>query len=268
MIQPKSIPAPITFVFHMSTAFHQMNHFFDQVYVLTLERAHDRQETIRQALGGLHYRFFFSADKQTLDIPALLASGQYDEMAARRHHRYSQPMQPGQLGCALGHRMIYEDILLQGYQRVLILEDDVEPLPQFDQYLAAVLQELPENWELLYFDYDKNLSPRPIKQAWYHVQHALGLLKWSHIMIRNLYPRPFSAHLSRAGFHDYTSAYALTARGARQLLQLQTPLSYVADNLLATAATSRLVNAFISRPRLFRQRSQGSGASEHSMVKG
>jgi glycosyl transferase family 25 len=252
----------------MYTAFEQLNFYFDQVYVLTLERAHERQAAIRQALEGLQYRFFYSADKQTLDIPALVASGQYDETAARRNHRYSQPMQPGQLGCAIGHRMIYEDILQQGYQRVLILEDDVEPDFTSDILPATILDELPDDWDLLYFDYDKNLFPRPIKQAWYHVQHAMGLLKWSHSMIRHLYPHPFSAHLSRAGFHDYTSAYALTARGARVLLQLQSPLSYVADNLLATAATSGQVKAFISQPRLFRQRSQGSGASESSMVKG
>ena len=177
-------------------------------------------------------------------------------------------MQSGQLGCAIGHRMIYEDILQQGFQRVLILEDDVEPSPKIDQFMAAVIQELPDNWDLLYLDYDKHLQLRPVKQAWYHVQHALGLLKWSHTMIRNLYPRPFSAHLSRAGFHDYTSAYAISAHGARQLLQLQTPLSYVADNLLATAVTSETIQGFISRPRLFVQRSQGAEASEASMVAG
>ena len=252
----------------MSNAFHQLNQYFDQVYVLTLERAHERQAAIRESLQGLQYRFFFSIDKQSMHVDALIASGQYDAVAARRHHRYGKDMQPGQLGCALGHRMIYEDILQQGYQRVLILEDDVEPVPEPEQQLSAILQELPDDWDLLYLDYDKNLSPRPLKQAWYHVQHALGLLKWSHTQIRNLYPRPFSPHLRRAGFHDYTSAYALSAKGAKTLLQLQTPVSYVADNLLATAATRGTVDAFISLPRLFRQRSQGIHASESSMVAG
>ena len=252
----------------MSTAFHQLNQYFDQVYVLTLERAHERQAAIRESLQGLQYRFFFSVDKQSMNVDALIASGQYDPAAARRHHRYGKDLQPGQLGCALGHRMIYEDILQQGYRRVLILEDDVEPVPELELYLAAVLQELPENWDLLYFDYDKHRTPRPLKQVWYHVQHALGLLKWPHLQIRNLYSRPFSPHLRRAGFHDYTSAYALSALGAKTLLQLQTPVSYVADNLLATAATNGIIRSFISDPRLFHQRSQGNHASESSMVAG
>ncbi len=249
-------------------AFQQINRYFDQVYVLTLERAHDRQAAIRKAFEGLDYRFFYSADKRDLHIPSLVASGAYDEQAACRHHRYGKPMQPGQLGCALGHRMIYEDILKQDFQRVLILEDDAAPSPALEPALAAVLSELPAGWDLLYLDYDKHLQPRPLKQAWYHVQHALGLLKWSHATIRNLYPRNVSAHLRTAGYHDYTSAYALSARGARILLELQTPVSWVADNLLATAATRGLLHAYISEPRLFQQRSQGSGALEASMVAG
>lgn len=250
----------------MSDFFATLNQYFDQVYVLTLERAHGRHQAIQQALHGLEYRFFFSADKLTLNIPQLILSGDYNDELACKNQRYGKPMQPGQLGCAIGHRMIYEDILRKGYRRVLILEDDVEPIPDMERSFHAVLKELPESWELLYLDYNKNIEPHTCKQAWYHIQRAVGMLRWSHTTISNLYPRKISDHISTAGFHDYTSAYALTHAGAVTLLRLQTPVSYVADNLLAKAATEKWVKAYIAKPKIFRQRSQGQDASEASMV--
>ena len=129
-----------------------------------------------------------------------------------------------------------------------------------------VLKELPEQWELIYFDYSKNEIPNSLKQSWYHIQKRLGKLTWSHTTIDNLYPKKTSEHLSTAGFHDFTSAYAITSVGAQKLLQLQTPIAYLADNLLATACTTKLINGFISKPKLFSQLSQGSDKFTHSFV--
>lgn len=246
--------------------FEAINQYFDQIFVLTLERARERQAAIQEALAGLNYRFFYSADKLQFQVEDLIREGIYNPELARRNQRYGKPMNAGQIGCALGHRMIYETILNEGYQRVLILEDDVEPAPQFQEQIQNILFELPSNWDLIYFDYAKYTSPNVIKQYWYHLQHSLHLLKWNHTIISNLYPKPVSTHIQTAGFHDYTSAYALTRKGAEVLLNRQTPLSYIADNLLATAATSEQLNGYISLPKLFRQRSQGTGASEFSMV--
>lgn len=246
--------------------FEAINQYFDQVFVLTLERARERQAAIKEALAGLNYRFFYSADKQQFQIESLIRDGLYSAELAGRHQRYGKPMNSGQIGCALGHRMMYETILKEGYQRVLILEDDVEPVNGFHEQVTSVLQELPENWDLIYFDYAKYTSPNRLKQYWYHLQHALKLLKWNHTIISNLYPQPVSTHIKTAGFHDYTSAYGITRKGAGVLLNMQTPVAYIADNLLATAATSQRIQGYISLPKLFQQRSQGTGASEFSMV--
>ena len=51
-------------------------------------------------------------------------------------------------------------------------------------------------------------------------------------MIKHLYAEPFSTHLKKAGYHEYTSAYAITLSAAQTLLKLQTPISFIADNLL------------------------------------
>lgn len=246
-----------------------LNNFFDKIYVITLYRAVERQEKIKTVLTGLNYSFFYGADKKEFSIEELKAKKIYDEAKAMQHHRYSKPMNGGQIGCARSHAMIYEDIIKNNYQKALILEDDAVPSEHGINTFTAVINELPADWEMLYLDYAKNENAPAtgfLKKIVYHLQHTLGVLKWNHQMISNLYAKKISAHIAKAGFHDYTDAYAVTNTGAKKLLQLQTPISFVADNLLAHASTNEIVKTYITLPKIFEQESQQSGKPSFSYV--
>lgn len=242
-----------------------LNSFFDHIYVITLRRALSRQEQIKNDLQELNYTFFFGADKTEFNIEMLKATSIYDEKLSIKNHRYKKSLRDGQLGCSWSHRMVYEDMLAKGYKKILILEDDVKlnqtSLPTFEKAIS----ELPADWELLYLDYSKNEHRtllKRIRQFWYHIQRFFGALNWSHKTIKNLYPKTFSAHLKIAGFHDYTDAYAITDLAAGKLLQMQTPIQFVADNLLAHACTNRVVRGFIITDKLFTQHSQNSNPAD------
>ena len=250
----------------MNYDFDALNNYFDKIFVITLERSANRQAHINKVLHGLNYQFFFGADKNNFSIKELEEKNIYNEVLAVKHHRYNKPMNAGQIGCALSHKHIYEEILKEGYERTLILEDDVEPAEASIQLFPEIINELPADWELLYFDYVKNEENKHIKKIWYHLQKITGGLKWDHTIINNLYPKHFTKRLSVAGFHDYTDAYAITLAGAKKLQQLQSPLSYVADNLLAVASASKKIKAFISHPKIFQQLSQGESTSFDSLL--
>jgi glycosyl transferase, family 25 len=250
----------------MSMWYDIFNDYFDHVYVITLKRAVERQQQVAQDLAGLRYELFWGSDKQELDIAAMEADRAYSEVLARQYHRYGKGMGPGQIGCSLSHKRIYQDILQKGYQRVLILEDDVYPTNM--EQAAAVLAAFPADWQLVMLDYHKNEKRNWFKQQWYHVQHFLGRLKWNHTMIRNLYPRPVNAHIGTMGYHEFTDAYCLTPAAAAVLLELQTPLHFIADTLLPYAATNQLIKGYICRPKLFAQTSTGDGKSVVSFVEG
>ena len=246
--------------------FDPLNNFFDKIFVITLERSVNRQAHINKTLEGLDYQFFFGADKNNFSLEDLKEKNIYNEALAIKHHRYSKPMNPGQIGCALSHKNIYEEIINNGYTKTLILEDDVEAIIEPINLFSEIIKELPDDWELLYFDYSKNEDQQHLKKYWYHLQKIMGGLKWDHATINNLYAEHFSKHLSVAGFHDYTDAYAITLSGAKKLLELQSPVSYVADNLLAIASASKKLNAFISHPKLFQQLSQGESTTFDSLL--
>jgi glycosyl transferase family 25 len=235
-----------------------LNQFFDHIYVVTIARAAQRHTVLQRVLAGLDYELFMGADAALFSTEELASSGLYNEKQAIRNHRYGKPLAGGMLGCALSHRMVYEDLLIKGYKTALVLEDDVELAEQVD-HLAQSLAELPENWGLLYFDYNKH-ERKPLVgnfiQIAYHVQRFFGAITYSHKAINNLYTRPYSQHWWKAGYHDYTDAYAVSRAGATTLLKLQTPVQWVADNLLAHACSNEMIEAFSLKEKLFYQTSQ------------
>lgn len=246
--------------------FELLNNFFDKIFVISLERSTDRQEHINEVLHGLNYQFFYGADKNNLCLQELKDKNIYNEKSAIRHDRYSRAMKAGQIACAISHKNLYEEIITNEYKRTLILEDDVEPIHGSLQLFPQITAELPGNWELLYFDYSKNEKARHLKRYWYHLLRTTGGIKRDHTVIKNLYPKHFSKHLSVAGYHDYTDAYAVTLPGAKKLTEMQSPVSYPADSLLAMAAASKKVNAFISHPKLFTQLSQSETSAFDSLL--
>lgn len=239
--------------------FEKLNNFFDKVYVITLKRATERHEHIHKELKGLKYELFFGVDKQSFDIEDLKKKGIYNEALAIQHHRYTKPLVPGMIGCSWSHRNVYEDIIQKGFEKVLILEDDVVVAKNKTGLLSHILYQLPQDWELVYFGYARHEQPQTFafKKATYFVQRFLGRHKFSYKTIKNLYPKKISENICAAGYHDQTHAYAVSLSGAKKLKKLQEPITYIADNLLAHAATNHIVKAYIVQPKFFYQLSQG-----------
>lgn len=230
--------------------------YFDHIFVITLERATDRQAKVKERLEGLRYDFFYGVDKHELNWEKVNQEGIYDDKRARQLNRYSKGMILGHIACALSHRHLYQHILEKGYQRVLIFEDDAVPLFDRDGELQQSAEELPDNWEVIYFGYSKNEMATPAlkrKQVFYSIICHLKLIKWSPRMISNLLPRPYSPHIQKAGFHDLTHSYAVTREACMKLISAQTPVVFNADPLLSHLIMNGELNAFITRKKFFTQ---------------
>lgn len=247
--------------------FTTLNSFFDKIYVITLQRATDRQGHIRKELDGLHYELFFGKDKRQFVVEDLEAQNIYNEALARQRHRYNKPMQAGQIGCAWSHAEVYKDIVQKGYRKVLILEDDAVVDEEAAKEVSSVLKELPPDWELLYFGFAENEKAPPgfaFKRVFYHLLRLFKAIRYSRKTINHLYPQKVSEHIYRAGYHDCTHAYAVTGSAAGKLLRLQQPLSFIADNLLAHAVTNEIVKGYIVLPKIINQQYQvGTGSASY-----
>ncbi len=254
----------------MQEYFHLLNQYYDKIFVLSIESASARRELFAQRFKGLNYTFFFGADKNKFTIEEAVAKNIFSEKLARQHHRFSKTMMHGEIACSWSHKMMYKDMLANNCNQVLIFEDDAVPDEKMVKKIPDILKEIPDDCELLMWGWDKNGVNNPVailKKTLYHLQHSIGKLKWNHRMIRNLYAKSFSPHLKKAGFHDYTYAYAINRSGAEKLIQMQTPIQYIADNLLAHAATKGIVNGYITWPPVFLHDSLPDGKHSNSYIR-
>jgi glycosyl transferase family 25 len=233
-----------------------LEQFFDKIVVVSVPRFTERHEKVKMQLQGLSFDFFWGADKLKLNEEELKKNGVYDEVQTRKNQRQGKALNSGEIACSLSHRMLYQEMITQQWEKVLVLEDDVLPLIDCMKYLPQSLDELPPDWELVYLGYLKHeqvTAKLKAKQFFYKIISSFGLMSWTYKMVANLLPKPYSTHLKKAGFHDCTHAYAITLQAAKKLLTAQTPVVYRADDLLSSTIMKGELNAFVTVPKFFDQ---------------
>ena len=247
-----------------------LNNYYDHIYVISVKSADKRRESFIERFSGLNYSFFYGADKKDFAIEELIEKNIYSQELSRIHHRYNKTMMQGEIACAWSHKMIYEDMLKKNFDRVMIFEDDAVPESSVLNNVEIILSEIPGDCELLMWGWAKNGDLRMgsfLKKIAYHIQHKTGLLKWDHQVIHNMYASPYSDHLKKAGFHDFAHAYAITRSGAEKLIQMQTPIQYIADNLLAHAITRNIVSGYIVYPAAILHDNLPDGSPRDSYIR-
>ena len=97
----------------------------DHIYCLNLERSVERREKITKEFEkeALEVEFFKACDGKAIG-------------------------KSGVFGCAQSHINIWKDVVVKGYENVLIFEDDVWLEKDFKKYLEIL--EPPEKWDVLY----------------------------------------------------------------------------------------------------------------------
>lgn len=246
-----------------------LQQYFDKVLVLTVPRFKDRQEKVKQRLSGIAFDFFYGVDKNDLSEEYVRNNYHYDKknsLAVRQHY---PPLNSGEIACALSHRNIYQAMIDNNWQHVLIFEDDVVPDENNISSIKETLKELPPDWELFYLGYLKNEKisfSKQLKNLWYKIMALFGASNMSMKMLNNRLPKNFSPHLFKAGFHDCTHAYAISLSAAKKLVKEQTPVIQRADNLLSLLVLKEEVKAFASKAFLFNQE-VFSNLSEQSHIR-
>lgn len=124
-----------------------INGYFDHIYCLNLDHRTDKWAQCLQEFEkhGLTVERFPGIDGRTLPKHDILI--------------------PGELGCAMSHAAIVKDIAEKGYKRALILEDDVEFIPDLNSYFDSNAHLIPENWTMLYFGGNHINPPKPVNKA-------------------------------------------------------------------------------------------------------
>ncbi len=110
-----------------------------KIYVITLPDSLDRQQFIKSQFDSHNTPFEFVSAVYGKGLTETEKENLYDYKKAKF---FSRELTPGEIGCSLSHRSIYEKMVKEGTERAVILEDDITLRPDFFDLLHA-LGELP-----------------------------------------------------------------------------------------------------------------------------
>ncbi|KAG8038300.1 hypothetical protein G9C98_006627 [Cotesia typhae] len=170
----------------------------DHIYMINLRRRPERRVRMHRCFDelGIESETIDAVDGKQLNESVLLNSGvrMMPEYADPYHKR---PMKMGEIGCFLSHFNIWNDVIDNNYDKVMVLEDDVRFEPFFRNKVNFILKELDRlkiNWDLVYLG-RKRMQERG-------EEYVDG-----------------SDYLVYAGYSYWTLGYILSGSGAKKLLE-------------------------------------------------
>jgi hypothetical protein len=157
-----SVPVPSTFI----------DEYFDMTYVINLDKRKDRWEHMEVQLknSGINNYTRMSAtvvsDKQTKDIP------HHKFKMHNIQERFKKDYVKGAVGCRRSHLRCIQDAKEKGYEKILILEDDVEINPAIHSDLSSNLPSI-SDWQMLYFGGDYQEHNKTFQTSSYAINSSL-----------------------------------------------------------------------------------------------
>ncbi|CAJ1421177.1 unnamed protein product [Effrenium voratum] len=201
---------------------------FAHIYCVNLDDRPERWRFMQQQFEELQMpaQRWSAVDGRSLDFKALEELVYGGELSADAVQRLFLPNQqkvfgmdltPGAIGCALSHMQIWLDIMQRHGQgefhgdersQFLVVEDDCEFVAHLDEeHVQARLEEVPEDWQLVFLGGVDAMGLQPLLQI------SPG--------VRRVYN----------GSRE-TTAYAINVEGAREALKVCFPLSWQLDTML------------------------------------
>ena len=106
------------------------------VFVINLDSSPERYQHAEQQLqalgiGAQRFRGVYGKDLSAAEVDAC-----YDKAANLQHFRRS--LSPGEIGCYLSHRGVWQQMVDQHIEVAIVLEDDIEVDPRLPQAIGQV----------------------------------------------------------------------------------------------------------------------------------
>lgn len=126
-----------------------VNTFFDNVFVVNLKRRPDRAEhtTNEMKLHEINFEFYEACDGN-IEFEEWKKTHSMEGFTSRQKLDAQLPF--GKKGCATSMTGVVKEAKRRGYKQILVFEDDVEFLDDFNMKAERYLKELPSNWGFLF----------------------------------------------------------------------------------------------------------------------
>jgi len=190
------------------------------ILVINLERSKDRRRHMEKELGrfGVEYSFFPAVDGNKLTREERSSYSLRHAVCTR-----NAPLKGVEIGCAFSHGRVYEKMVAENIEELLILEDDCVFEDHFFEVLSCRESWLPLGWGLINFtsfvlDSDTDCTPL-------------------HNLSSSIPPLQLVA-LKRP--HFGCGCYLINLHEAKQLLNILYPIRAPIDVITSIASVGRL----------------------------
>jgi GR25 family glycosyltransferase involved in LPS biosynthesis len=203
-----------------------------KTYVVNLDRRPDRWETFQQKatplLTFLKYERFSAIDGSKL---------QTTHQIQRIFDNNDYNMRKGMVGCAMSHIKLYTDLVNSEYEAFLILEDDLEFVPEFDKKLLHSYKQLKLfSWDMMYLGH--HLHTQYKSDDVYDKEKLPRIEKWD-------------VHTSLTRSMGGTGGYLISKQGAKKLLEFINSNGMTNGIDTVQQKASNIMNTFYCCPHLF-----------------
>ncbi|KAM4552673.1 procollagen galactosyltransferase 2-like [Odontesthes bonariensis] len=172
---------------------------FDEIFLINLKRRSDRRDRMLSSLAvlGINATLVEAVDGKALNSSQLRAMG-IDMLPGYKDPYSDRVLTRGEIGCFLSHFNIWKQVVQQGLQQVLVLEDDVRFEPRFYSRMTTIMGNVLRvrlDWDLIYVGRKRLQVKEP--ENW-----VKGV-----------------SSLVHPDYSYWTLGYALSLNGARKLLR-------------------------------------------------
>ena len=192
----------------------------DKVFCINLDRRNDRWETVKPKIDNNmpknmpHVEKFSATDGHLLDDcekqKLLTLRAKVDMIEPRHTHESIGTV--GAIGCYLSHTAIWKMMVEQGWEKIIVFEDDIEFVSDFSDKFNKVLSEINDN-------FDKS--------------HTFDMLVFGYYTIINMFDEYSESLYKCNGRYWGNYGYILTQAGAKKMLEGAFPLEMHLDSYIA-----------------------------------
>jgi glycosyl transferase family 25 len=208
-----------------------INKYFDNVYVLNLEKDINKMNYMNSLLENENIKF----ERFNAIYGKYLTKEYIDNVTDYFCNNFCSE---GMIGCALSHISIWKDIIKNKYNNSIILEDDIYFDKDYKINLQNSLNELPEDWDILYLGCGGLCNKN--RDNLFKILFDIFLIKYNDKIINKRY-------IYIPEFPTGTYSYAISKNGCIKLLNIIDKITYHIDYTISS--NYKYLNIYAVNPK-------------------
>ncbi len=145
-----------------------LNKYFSRIFCINLARRTDRMQ------------YFYNVSK-FLEFDYERIEGVDGSLIKFENPRILEHFHPGDVGCTLSHLKTVTRAKELNLENYLVFEDDIEPSKDFTEKFSSFMDQVPLDWDMIYFGVNTNNSNPPhvsenvLKLTMGYTTHAIAV---------------------------------------------------------------------------------------------